>query len=97
MGFFDWFNGLMANATTAFQGAVVLIAAVIGFIVMAKAKFAFTTVIIAGLAAGAAIALAIFGGNWISDMIRNETVNASASSVVVVYEDAPTDAYDLTA
>lgn len=97
MGFFDWFNGLLGNATTAFQGAVVLIAAVIGFVVMAKARFAITTVIIAGLAAGLAIAAAIFGGNWVSGMIKHETVNATASSVVLVHESAPTGDYDLAA
>lgn len=97
MGFFDWFNGLLSNATTAFQGAVVLIAAAVGFVVMAKARFAFTTVLIAGLAAGAAIALAIFGGNWISSMIKEETVNATASAVVIVHEAAPTGFYDLAA
>jgi hypothetical protein len=97
MGFFDWFNGLLSNTTTAFQGAVVLVAAIIGFVVMAKAKFAFTTVIIAGLAAGMAIALAIFGGNWISGMIKHETVNAASASasVVLVHETAPTGDYDL--
>ena len=96
MGFFDWFNGLMANATTAFQGAVILIASVVGFIVMAKAKFAFTTVIIAGNAVGLAIFLAVVGGNWVSGLIREETVNATAS-VVVVYESVPTAALALAA
>lgn len=98
MGFFDWFNGILGNATSAFQGAVILIAGIVGFVVMARAKFAFTTVILAGLAAGTAIALAIFGGNWISGMIKQETVNAAApAAVVIVHETAPPADYDVAA
>lgn len=73
---FDWINQITTDATVAFRAVVFLVAAVIFFVVSGKAKFAFATTVIAGLSCGLVMFLAAGGGEWVSGLIRAETVDA---------------------
>lgn len=76
MGFFDWINGIVSDGTTAFQGLVVLVAAIIFFVVAVRVRFAMATTIITGIACGLAMFLAAGGGEWVMGLIQTETVDA---------------------
>ena len=81
MGFFDWFNGIISDGTTAFRGAVFLVSAIVFFVVAAKVKFAVATTVITGLLCGFVMFLALGGGEWVMTLIQGETVNALGATV----------------
>lgn len=81
MGFFDWINGIVSDGTTAFQGLVVLVAAIIFFVVAVRVRFAMATTIITGIACGFVIFMATIGGPWVMTLIQGETVNALGTAV----------------
>lgn len=81
MGFFDWFNGLIADGTIAFRGAIVLFASVMFFVIATKSKWHAATTIITAIVCGFVIFMSVGGGDWMAGLIRGETADALGAAV----------------
>lgn len=62
MGFIDWFNGLVGDATGALRG-VISLAAIVGILIVGvKTRWAVASLVVTGVAAALVVWLASFGG-----------------------------------